>query len=250
MPISDEANAQIRKALDEVGDTGKNAMFELDIPMSTTGGSLVIGFNGNLTEPIAYPASREDIQSALELLPNIGENNVNVIGLSGSYRFIMVGDLAAQHLPQALYPWVADGTQLEPPVEELKVVELDAGVMPYLYSKAVTFYMVDHLGKPSDRLRFLYTKKDLLEILLGEAQKNVDYDNTQHREQLSQTSKMLFARIAQVKKEINEIENPAPTSGSDLYNTQAAATVTGRIKKRTSDGLPYGTTVVRGRLRR
>jgi len=83
----------------------------------------VIGFNGEYeggtwtftvdnvtTDPIDFDASAEDVQAAIEDLPNVGEGNVEVTGPNGGpWRVTFLGDLAFQNISTS-----ADGSNLTP----------------------------------------------------------------------------------------------------------------------------------------
>lgn len=227
----DNAPIMQRKALLEVGDRGENASYELALPLSASGGAFAVAFTGYVTAPLLRFALPDDVQAALEALPSIGGGNAKVSGARGGpFRIQMSGALGAQFLPPDAFPLTADGSGLTPPAT-LAVVPLLPGRAPTLQLEAATIW--DEYSQVLDeRLRFLYLKRDLLFILLGESQKGVDAAVGLNSEKLSQQHGNLLRLLAQTEGEINVL----------LINVSASghAPVSGRIAKRTPNGLPYG----------
>jgi hypothetical protein len=88
--------------------TGANAVWSVTV--TATAGTFTLAFAGTLTAPIAYNASAAAMQTALEVLGNIGAGNVTVTGtdISVAYIITFVGTLATTPIP----PLVAGAANL------------------------------------------------------------------------------------------------------------------------------------------
>jgi hypothetical protein len=70
------------------------------ITVNTVGGFYTLVFDGETTSEIAYNASAEELQDALEALESIGEGNVGVDKLDSVYRVTFQGDLAGEDVAE------------------------------------------------------------------------------------------------------------------------------------------------------
>ena len=223
------------QVLDQIGDPGRDASWELSLPLSTFGGYMTISFCGHETQPINYPATREVVQNALFQLPSIGTNNIEVIGVPGGpYRLFARGSIGKQFLPMQDFPFLADGSNLTEP-SALIVTPLDAGRSQKLKSKLDTLWEAN--GAYIDiNLRALICKRALFIDLLAEARKLIDTTTNERKETASQAFKQLESMNA-----LNE----AAIRGTNGGNAYASGLPTnligvGRIQKRTSNGARYG----------
>lgn len=230
-----EAEAMQRKAMDEVGDTGRNARYELSLPLSTNGGTFPLSFAGQSTLDLPRWVAKEALQSTLELLPNIGAGNIKVLGLAGGpWRFEFAGDLGAQPLPAELYPFTADGANLTPPAA-LNMVPIGEGRERVLTAKAAELFE-DYASVSNERLRFLLIKRGLIDLLLGGSYSLVDVESGDRADKLSQQFANLRALRALVETEMAQLGgNPTGSTASTTSTPHA-----GKIRKMTPNGLPYG----------
>ena len=85
--------------------TGTNAVWSVTV--TATAGTFTLSFAGTITAPIVFNATAAAMQTALEVLGNIGAGNVTVTG-SGPFVVTFVGTLATTPIP----PFVANGANL------------------------------------------------------------------------------------------------------------------------------------------
>lgn len=82
------------------GSVGSNEIQTATITGTPTGGTWTLTFQGQTTASIAHNAAAAAVQTALEALSTIGEDNVTVTGSAGGpYTITFVGDLAELNLP-------------------------------------------------------------------------------------------------------------------------------------------------------
>lgn len=223
-------------ALREAGDGGKNAVYQFDLPRSTNGGTITINFNGLDTDPLAYNVDKDVVSTSLQDLANIGAGNVEVIGVPlGPFRIEMIGDLGSQALPLDTFPMSVDGTSLTPPVSNILVTQPEIGRSPFLAKRIDAIYS-KYQSEPNERLLFLYVKRDVLNELLGEAQKNVDTRRNDDEKKWSQQYNQIRSNLILVNTEIAQINTGVLNTTSGESNE----VLTGRIAKRTSNGAAYG----------
>src|SRR5690606_23607324 len=77
--LGDRGSVRLTLDVTEVEATGINEVQELALS-DAAGGTFTLTFDGDETDPIAYDATAEDVQTALEALDGIGEGNVEVTG--------------------------------------------------------------------------------------------------------------------------------------------------------------------------
>jgi hypothetical protein len=223
------------QVLTNVGDPGKDAVYELILPLSTVGGYLGLSFSGHATAPIPYPPTREQVREALAALVPIGDlNNIEVEGVRGGpFRFFMRGELGAQALPPNLFPFTANGANLVEPVQ-LNVNQIELGKAQVLKPKLEILW-TNYASIVDLPLRALYCKRDLLKDLRGIAKNFVDTATNERRESASQ----MFRNLTNLYNEcLGEISQA--TGGAMGDSTGAQQALTGRIQKRTSNGADYG----------
>lgn len=222
------------KALLEVGDTGRNALYEVALPLSSSGGAWRLSFCGYFSAPLLPFASRDDVRQVLEALPGVGIGNVRVFGVGGGpYRIEMIGDLGAQFLPLETFPLVADGSLLQPSAQ-LIVTQLETGAAPQLSALAAT-RDTEYASITHERSRFLLLKRDLLDALLGETQRGIDTNVNNADEKRSQQHSNLLKLRALVQSEIEQIGTSGLGAGVPLSTPFGV-----KLRKTTPNGLPYG----------
>ncbi len=219
-----------QRAIAETGGTTQNAMFEFAPVYGTTGGALTVDFNGFVTDPIDYPFSAAALKTALELLDSIGVDGVEVSGpIAGPYTVELVGGNAGQSVPAIL----VDGMQLDPP-QEIEVEVIQQGGSTPIAALAAQ-YWADHSGVASDKLRFLYMKRDLIDYRLGTLADAVDTRTGQiNIVEVKESQRVLNLEKMRdrVEKAINDAVGTA-RSGSRRSH--------GRVMRhKTPNGLPYG----------
>lgn len=98
--------AELRQYLPQVPEDG----VQLVTITGATGGVLALGYEGEQTAPIAYPATATAVQTALRAIPAIGSGGVNVRGRPGGpYTATFQGTLATD-----AGPLTADASGLTP----------------------------------------------------------------------------------------------------------------------------------------
>lgn len=227
--------ALMQRALDECGDSGRDATYFIAIPMSVTGGTWKLSFGGRDTIALPAFALPAQVEAALQTLPNIGDGNAQVLGVKGGpFTIRLTGDLGAQELSPEVYPLTANGSELLPPAE-LPIEVKDVGAVRLLSSRAAAL-ADDYANATNHRQRFLMLKRDLLELMLGEAQKRVDASANGRDEKLSQQFAQIMARKRDCEAELRTLTD-ALTHAAMPVSSNAA---TGRITRNTPNGLPYG----------
>jgi hypothetical protein len=225
----------LQKALLEIGDVGRGALYEVALPQATLGGDWKLVVNGFSSLPLLRLCERDDVRDALELLPPIGAGNVEVVGaIGGPFRIQLCGALGAQRMDATLFAFSADGSQLDPPAQ-LVVTPLDLGAGSMLESKGAQ-YEAEYVDVANDRLRFLYVKRDLLQISRGEAQKGIDEASGDQKREYSQQFDQLSRLFNDVMVEIEKLTSPSATATPG----SSGVPYSGVIAKKTPNGLPYG----------
>lgn len=229
------------RALREVGDLGRDALWEVTLPQSTDGGVWSLSFAGQTTLDIAALAMPNVVQSALDGM--FGAGSFAVSGVPrGPFRIALTGALGAQSLPETSYPMSATGAQLQPPAS-LAAIQLDKGESPVMTAIATMVYDDDKLALiPNTETRRLKLKIALLDTLLGTSQKGVDVQTAQRLERLSQQHSNLRGMRADAVADLEAI-----TGQSSTFD-QVTTTVATVIAKRTPNGQPYGVLSRRGVL--
>lgn len=229
------------RALREVGDLGRDALWEVTLPHGTDGGVWSLNFAGQSTADIAALAMPNVVQSALEGL--FGAGTFAVSGVPrGPFRIALTGALGAQALPEVNYPLTATGAQLQPPAT-LATVQLDEGEAPIMAGIATLVYDDDKLALITNTdARRLKLKIALLDTLLGTSQKGVDVQTAQRLERLSQQHSNLRGLRADAVADLEAILGQSSTID------QVTTTVAAVIAKRTPNGQPYGVLGRRGVL--
>ena len=109
-------------------------MQKIDLPNQIIGGDFTLEFDGQMTNPIAFNATRFDVLEELQSLSTIGDGNVDVTGADGGPWFVeFQGSLGATDVSDL----VLDGSNLQAVVNAV-VVETQAPVAPTNESQLVT----------------------------------------------------------------------------------------------------------------
>jgi hypothetical protein len=230
-----DAGALQRQALREVGDNGRDTLWEVSLPISTSGGTWPLLWIGGSTAPVAYNATPAQVQTALEARPNIGTGNVIVRGVPGGpYRIQFAGALGGQSLPASSYPLTANGASLVP-ASTLVAVQLDAGESQAL-ATIVTEIYTRHSAVTNEELLSLYIRRDLLYILLGESQKGIDVQTAQKMEKFKDQHDNLLALQELTLSEIHRLQ----AAGAANQTAAGRGPSVRPMTKKTPNGLPYG----------
>lgn len=95
---------------------------------NTTGGNFQLSLAGNVTGPIPFNATADDVDAALELLPNIGPGNVTVIrngtGPAFLYTIVFTGGLAGTNQSTLV---AVDNLQPAGSLNETQTIQLGNG---------------------------------------------------------------------------------------------------------------------------
>lgn len=220
-----------QRALNEVGSIAINAVFQLDMPLSTDGGTLVISYQGDTTDAIDYNDSAADHQAAFEAMGSVETGNIRVTGQKkGPYFYEFIGELGGQEITAP----TANGADLEPP-SALAFTLLRQG-MSTDFSSSVAGIWDEHDGVASEKLQFLYTKLDLIDWQLGIYRDMVDNQiatlnavNTRDNQRFDNMLKMRGITQQQIDEEV-----AAAGSGS-TNQTQYT-----RIARRTANEQSFG----------
>lgn len=217
------------KAVSQVGSNARYAVFRLELPLATSGGTFTLTFNGRETASIAFNAAAEVVQSALEALPTLGTGNVVVTGLkAGPYDIALTGELAGQSVPDGTF--LADGGDLVP-AAGLTVILKQPGRPDTMAADADSLW--NDYPDYADELRFLYVKRDLLRAALADAAQLVDSRDGDAEAKDSQ-------RFAHLQTLLNQTE--AAILGQGQLDSAGARnqTYTTAPAKTTPNGLPFG----------
>jgi hypothetical protein len=226
-----------KQILYAVGDRGVDPQYRLDLPMATNGGTFNMAFAGPSTVPIAWNSQAIQVRDALALLPTIGSvDYVDVTGTpAGPYIITITGMLGGQPLPADVYPFTANGAALVEP-SALIVTPLREGRAPVLTTTCNQWWEEYNYVQRAD-LRGLFVKKKLLEILQGEARKQIDTEVGDRKEKASQQFKSIQDMLATNEQEIKDIIGVNGNSASGYAVGQMSV---GKLGGRTPNGLEYG----------
>lgn len=92
-----------------IGSAGGGAVQTVTISGGPTGGTFILGFNGQVTPALAYDASASTVQAALAALSSVGANNVAVTGGSTA-PYVVTFQGALGNSPQPLIVATSDLT--------------------------------------------------------------------------------------------------------------------------------------------
>ncbi|RYG70038.1 hypothetical protein EON80_08665 [bacterium] len=220
-----------RRAMREVGDVGRDTVWEVTLPISTESGTWTLSFGGRTTGAIVALADRGVVQSALESLLGVG--NVEVIGIPlGPFLIKLTGSFGAQCLPETSYPFLANGSGLQP-AATLTPIQKDEGESQVLTSVANEIY-IDLAAIPNPETRRVKLKIALLETLLGGSHSAIDIETAQRVEKFAQQHDNLLELLDRAKADLREILNSGATSA------RAGGSTSGKIRKQTPNGRAYG----------
>lgn len=220
--------AELKQQIAEhTGDTGVDAVFRLALPLSTLGESFTFSVNGRTTEPVAWNASAEEFQTAIEALDVVGAGNVIVKGMkAGPYLIQFTNELGSMPIEDIS----ADGSTLSPAanlVVESYVPGAASQVMG-LINTAWTRY-----GDIIDTMRRRwYAEVDVLTALRAKTMEMVDTETGDRKEKLSQQFQMLTVALNKAEASLTNYE-------TDTITKYASHTM-GRISDTTGNGLSYG----------
>lgn len=102
LPVGIVANAVLKRGtvLGQISAANQNEKQQIALGGSPTGGTFMIGFDGQYSSPIAFNVTASDIQAALDAHAAIGKGNTVVTG-TGPFTVEFVAGLAAS--PQILF---------------------------------------------------------------------------------------------------------------------------------------------------